>query len=55
MSELKFFLLTGVLTPDPSGQIKGDVIHNHEQKEKVKKSANPRFYVQKKLHFSCIF
>jgi hypothetical protein len=36
---------------DRSGQIKGDIMQNHEQKEKVKKSENPRFYGQKKLLF----
>jgi hypothetical protein len=69
VSELEFFLLTGVLTPnfntvdlvkflektsktshlDRSGHIEGDVMQNHKQKKKVKKSEKPRFYGQNKL------
>jgi hypothetical protein len=36
---------------DRSGYIEGDVMQNHEQKQKVKKSENPRFYGQNKLFF----
>jgi hypothetical protein len=36
---------------DRSGHIEGDVMQNHEQKKKVKKSENPRFYGQNKLFF----
>jgi hypothetical protein len=34
---------------DHSGHIEGDIMQNHEQKKKVKKSEKPRFYGQKKL------
>jgi hypothetical protein len=34
---------------DRSGHIEGDVMQNHEQKKKVKKSEKPRFYGQNKL------
>jgi hypothetical protein len=34
-----------------SGHIEGDIMQNHEQKEKVKRSEKPRFYGQNKLHF----
>jgi hypothetical protein len=34
---------------DRSGHIEGDIMQNHEQKEKVKKSEKPRFYGQNKL------
>jgi hypothetical protein len=34
-----------------SGHIEGDVMQNHEQKKKVKKSEKPRFYGQNKLFF----
>jgi hypothetical protein len=34
---------------DCSGHIEGDIMQNHEQKEKVKKSEKPRFYGQDKL------
>jgi hypothetical protein len=36
---------------DRSGLIEGDIIQNHEQKRKVKKSEKPRFYGQNKLFF----
>jgi hypothetical protein len=36
---------------DRSGYIEGDVMQNHEQKRKVKKSEKPRFYGQNKLFF----
>jgi hypothetical protein len=36
---------------DRSGHIEGDVMQNHEQKKKVKKSEKPRFYGQNKLFF----
>jgi hypothetical protein len=36
---------------DYSGHIEGDVMHNHEQKKKVKNSEKPRFYGQTKLFF----
>jgi hypothetical protein len=69
MSELKFFLLMGVLAQnfnigdlvkflekksktshlDRSGHIEGDIMQNHKQKTKVKKSEQPRFYGQNKL------
>jgi hypothetical protein len=32
-----------------NGHIEGDIMQNHEQKEKVKKSEKPRFYGQSKL------
>jgi hypothetical protein len=34
---------------DWSGHIEGDIMQNHEQKEKVKKSEKPRFCGQNKL------
>jgi hypothetical protein len=34
---------------DRSGHIEGDIMQNHEQKKKVKKSKKPRFYGQNKL------
>jgi hypothetical protein len=34
---------------DRSGHIEGDIMQNHEQKKKVKKSEKPRFYGQNKL------
>jgi hypothetical protein len=34
-----------------SSHIEGDVMQNHEQKKKVKKSEKPRFYGQNKLFF----
>jgi hypothetical protein len=34
-----------------SGHIEGDIMQNHEQKKKVKKSEKPRFYGQIKLFF----
>jgi hypothetical protein len=34
---------------DRIGHIEGDVMQNHEQKEKVKKSEKPRSYGQNKL------
>jgi hypothetical protein len=36
---------------DCSGHIEGDVMQNHEQKKKVKRSEKPRFYGQNKLFF----
>jgi hypothetical protein len=36
---------------DRSGHIEDDVMQNHEQKKKVKKSEKPRFYGQIKLFF----
>jgi hypothetical protein len=62
MSELQLFLLTRDLVKflekksktshsDRSGHIEGDVMQNHEQKKKVKKSEKPRFYGQNKLFF----
>jgi hypothetical protein len=36
---------------DRSGHIEGDIIQNHDQKKKVKKSEKPRFYGQNKLFF----
>jgi hypothetical protein len=36
---------------DRSSHIEGDVMENHEQKKKVKKSEKPRFYGQNKLFF----
>jgi hypothetical protein len=67
MIELKFFLLTGVLTQnfndvdlikflekklktshlDRGGHIEGDIMLNHKQKRKMRKSEKPRFYGQK--------
>jgi hypothetical protein len=34
---------------DRSGHIKGDIMQNYEQKEKLRKSEKPRFYGQNKL------
>jgi hypothetical protein len=34
---------------DHNGHTKGDIMQNHEQKNKVKKSEKPRFYEQNKL------
>jgi hypothetical protein len=34
---------------DCSSHIEGDIMQNHEQKKKVKKSEKPRFYGQNKL------
>jgi hypothetical protein len=34
---------------DCSNQIEGDIMQNHEQKRKVRKSEKPRFYGQNKL------
>jgi hypothetical protein len=36
---------------DRSSHIEGDIMQNHEQKTKVKKSEKPRFYGQNKLFF----
>jgi hypothetical protein len=36
---------------DRSSHIEGDVMQNHEQKKRVKKSEKPRFYGQNKLFF----
>jgi hypothetical protein len=36
---------------DRSSHIEGDIMQNHEQKRKVKKSEKPRFYGQIKLFF----
>jgi hypothetical protein len=36
---------------DHSGHIEGDVMQNHEQKKKVKKSEKSRFYGQNQLFF----
>jgi hypothetical protein len=36
---------------DRSGHIEGDIMQNHEQKKKVKKSEKPRSYGQNKLFF----
>jgi hypothetical protein len=36
---------------DCSGHIEGDIMQNHKQKKKVKKSEKPRFYGQNKLFF----
>jgi hypothetical protein len=33
---------------DHSGHIEGDIMQNHEQKQKVKRSKTPRFYGQNK-------
>jgi hypothetical protein len=32
---------------DRSGHIEGDIMQNHEQKKKVKRSEKPRFYRQR--------
>jgi hypothetical protein len=34
---------------DHNGHIKGDIMQNHEQKKKLKKSEKPRFYGQNNL------
>jgi hypothetical protein len=34
---------------DHNGHIECDIMQNHEQKQKLKKSENPRFYGQNKL------
>jgi hypothetical protein len=36
---------------DHSGHIEGDIMQDHVQKKKVKKSEKPRFYGQNKLFF----
>jgi hypothetical protein len=51
MNLVKILEKSKTLHSDCSGHIEGNIMQNHEQKKKVKKSEKPRFYGQNKLFF----